>query len=98
MPTFLVQPDGRPRPLAIGHETAIYVLEGRAVLWFGEGLESRVDVGPGDFLYIPLVLPHILANASNTEWAWGVRGPDRPQRARERGASLTWMALPHLVL
>ena len=42
------------------------------VLWFGEELESRVDVGPGDFLYIPPYVPHVPANASNTEWARGV--------------------------
>jgi len=39
-------------------------LEGLAVLWFGEELESRVDVGPGDFLYIPPDVPHVPANAS----------------------------------
>ena len=49
-----VPPGGRAKAHRhAGHETAIYVLEGRGVLWFGEELESRVDVGPGDFLYIP---------------------------------------------
>jgi uncharacterized RmlC-like cupin family protein len=55
-----------------GHETAIYVLEGRAVLWFGEQLESRVEAGPGDFIYIQPDVPHVPMNASDTEWARGV--------------------------
>lgn len=28
----------------VGHETAIYVLEGDAVVWFGERLEERAEV------------------------------------------------------
>jgi uncharacterized RmlC-like cupin family protein len=47
-----IPPGGRAKAHRhAGHESAIYVLEGRAVLWFGEEeeLESRVDVGPGDF-------------------------------------------------
>lgn len=78
-----IPPGGRAKAHRhAGHETAIYVLEGRAVLWFGEELESRVEVGPGDFLYIPPYVPHVPANMSP-----GSRGTDRPQRARERGAS-----------
>jgi uncharacterized RmlC-like cupin family protein len=55
-----------------GHETAIYVLEGRVVVWFAEQLESRVEVGPGDFLNIPPDVPHVPINSSDTEWARGV--------------------------
>jgi uncharacterized RmlC-like cupin family protein len=32
----------------VGHETAIYVLEGNAVVWFGENLESRAEAAAGD--------------------------------------------------
>jgi hypothetical protein len=56
------------------------------VLWFGEELESRVDVGPGDFLYIPPDVPHVPANASDTEWARGVVARTDPNE-QERGAS-----------
>jgi uncharacterized RmlC-like cupin family protein len=49
-----------------GHETAIYVFEGRATVWYGEGLTERVDVGPGDFLYIPTGVPHLPINLSDT--------------------------------
>jgi uncharacterized RmlC-like cupin family protein len=68
-----IPPGGRAKAHRhAGHETAIYLLEGQAVVWFGEQLESRVDVGPGDFLYIPPDVPHVPANASDTEWARGV--------------------------
>ena len=44
-----IPPGGRAKAHRhAGHETAIYLLGGRAVVWFGEQLESRVEVGPGD--------------------------------------------------
>ncbi len=50
-----------------GHETAIYVLSGHARMWFGDGLRETLEVGPGDFLYIPAGTPHLPANLSQTE-------------------------------
>ncbi len=50
-----------------GHETAIYVLSGRARMWFGERLRETLEVGPGDFLYIPAGMPHLPANLSQTD-------------------------------
>jgi len=35
------------------YESAIYVIRGRARFRFGELLERSVEVGPGDFLYVP---------------------------------------------
>jgi uncharacterized RmlC-like cupin family protein len=90
-----VPPGGRAKAHRhAGHETAIYVLEGRGVLWFGEELESRVDVGPGDFLYIPPRRSACHRQRQRHRMGPGSRGPDRPQRARERGASssLGWPA------
>jgi uncharacterized RmlC-like cupin family protein len=54
------------------HESAAYVIEGEMVLWFGERLEDKVVAGPGDFLYIPAAVPHLVANASETERAVAV--------------------------
>jgi uncharacterized RmlC-like cupin family protein len=49
------------------HETAIYVLSGRARMWYGEGLADQMDVEAGTFLYIPAGMPHLPANISQTE-------------------------------
>lgn len=49
------------------HETAIHVLSGRAQMHYGEGLRDRLEVQAGDFLYIPAGVPHLPANASDTE-------------------------------
>lgn len=56
----------------VGHETAIYVLEGNAVVWFGENLESRAEAAAGDFVYISSGVPHVPINVSDTEWARAV--------------------------
>jgi uncharacterized RmlC-like cupin family protein len=40
------------------HETAIIVLGGRAKMRYGEGLSEELEVGSGDFLYIPAGMPH----------------------------------------
>ena len=43
-----IPPGGRAKAHRhVGHESAIYLLEGRVVVWFGEQLESKIDVGPG---------------------------------------------------
>jgi uncharacterized RmlC-like cupin family protein len=94
-----IPPGGRAKAHRhAGHETAIYLLEGRAVLWFGEELESRVDVGPGDFLYIPPYVPHVPANASNTEWARGVVARTDPNEQESVELLPHLDGLPHLVL
>jgi uncharacterized RmlC-like cupin family protein len=54
------------------HETAIYVLSGEAVMWFGEGLGEQVTVKAGDYLYIPAGMPHLPANLSETEQCIGI--------------------------
>jgi uncharacterized RmlC-like cupin family protein len=47
------------------HETAILVLSGRAGMRYGEGLQEELQVGDGDFLYIPAGMPHQPFNASD---------------------------------
>ena len=49
------------------HETAIYVLQGEAEMWFGEDLQEYLTVKAGDFLYIPAGMPHLPGNPSATE-------------------------------
>jgi uncharacterized RmlC-like cupin family protein len=40
------------------HETAIYVIAGRAVTDYGDDLEHNLVARAGDFLYIPAGMPH----------------------------------------
>ena len=47
------------------HETAIYVLQGRAEMWFGEKLEHHCATEAGDWLYIPAGMPHQPFNPSD---------------------------------
>lgn len=47
------------------HETAIYVLEGRAVMYWGPALEHRMEVEAGDLIYIPADMPHLPMNLSD---------------------------------
>ena len=63
-----IPPGGRAKAhLHENHETAIYVLSGRAEMWHGEGLTERMDIAAGDFVYIPAGVPHLPANASEDE-------------------------------
>ena len=49
-----------------GHESALYVLEGETIVWFGERLEEKLEARAGDFVYIPASMPHLPKNASET--------------------------------
>lgn len=60
-----IQPGDRARAhLHESHETAIYILSGASVMWYGERLENRVEANAGDMVYIPAGVPHLPANAS----------------------------------
>jgi uncharacterized RmlC-like cupin family protein len=54
------------------HESAAYMIEGEMVLWFGEQLAHRLAARPGDFIYIPSGVPHLVVNGSDTEPAVAV--------------------------
>ena len=41
------------------HETAIYVLDGEAQMYYGENLEQLMTLTAGDLLYIPADMPHL---------------------------------------
>lgn len=68
MHLLTIPPGGRAKAhLHEGHETAIYVLSGEAVMWYGEGLREKLTCRAGDFLYIPAGTPHLPVNLSPTE-------------------------------
>ncbi len=65
MHTVTIPPGGRARAhLHESHETALYVLSGEAVTFYGERLESRAVTRAGDMFYIPAGVPHLPANLS----------------------------------
>ena len=49
------------------HETALYVVSGRAATHWGPNLEHYVESVAGDFVYIPAGVPHRPFNLSDTE-------------------------------
>lgn len=44
------------------HETAIYQMSGRSVMYWGERLENRMEAEAGDLIYIPADMPHLPFN------------------------------------
>ncbi|MGQ0564535.1 MAG: cupin domain-containing protein [Gemmobacter sp.] len=44
------------------HETAIYVLSGTTVMYWGKSLENRMEISAGEMLYIPADMPHLPLN------------------------------------
>ena len=48
-------------------ESVIYVVSGRARMRWGERLEYVADAGPGDFIYVPPIVPHQEINANREE-------------------------------
>ena len=63
----LTQPPGaRARAhLHQSHESSIYVISGRADLWWGPCLEGHAVLGAGDFVHIPAGVPHVPANTGD---------------------------------
>lgn len=48
-------------------ETGGYVLQGNALVYFGDNYAEHVELHPGDFIYVPAYVPHIERNLSTTE-------------------------------
>lgn len=66
MHLLTIPPGGRARAHKhASHETAIYVLEGETVMFWGARLEHRMEVGAGELLYIPADMPHLPMNLSD---------------------------------
>lgn len=47
------------------HETAIYVIDGEAIMYWGDNLENLMETRVGDMIYIPAGVPHLPLNVSN---------------------------------
>ncbi len=68
-----IPPGGRAKAHKhAAHETAIYVISGETVTYFGERLEQQFVSRAGDFVYIPANMPHLPLNASASETAVAV--------------------------
>jgi len=68
MHRLTIPPGGRAKAhMHEDHETAIYVLEGHAGMWYGPNLDEHLDVEAGDFLYIPAGTPHLPYNPSEID-------------------------------
>jgi uncharacterized RmlC-like cupin family protein len=66
MVLLTIQPGDRAKAhLHEDHETAIYLVSGESVMWYGDRLQHRMVVGEGDMLYIPAGVPHLPANVSD---------------------------------
>lgn len=66
MHLLTIPPGGRAKAhLHENHETAIYVLSGTAVMWWGERLEHCMETSAGDMIHIPAGVPHLPANLSD---------------------------------
>lgn len=66
MHLLTIQPGQRARAhLHEAHETAIYVLEGEAQMFYGDNLEQHMVVKAGEYLYIPAGVPHLPFNATD---------------------------------
>src|SRR5262245_42101687 len=47
-----------------GIETAVYVIEGEAAMYFGERLEELLVGRAGEYMYVPADVPHLVMNRS----------------------------------
>lgn len=48
-----------------GIETAAFLIEGEAEMYFGERLQEKVTAKAGEYIYIPGDMPHLVINRSN---------------------------------
>lgn len=79
MHLVVIPPGARAAPHRhLGHETGIYVLEGRVETRWGEGLTESVVSEAGDFLFIPAGVPHEAINLSASEPARAVVARNDP--------------------
>jgi uncharacterized RmlC-like cupin family protein len=49
------------------HESAVFVLEGEVVTWFGDEMVKHVTAKAGDFVFIPANVPHVAANYGDAD-------------------------------
>jgi uncharacterized RmlC-like cupin family protein len=86
-----IPPLDRAKPhLHLNHESAVYVLSGKAGMWYGDGLREHVWMDSGDFVYIPPNVPHLPYNPSDTAPCTGLVARTDPNEQE----SLTILAIP----
>ena len=51
-------------------ETIAYLLEGRCAVYFGDQMEHRTVLAPGDQIFIPADVPHAPCNESAASCTW----------------------------
>ena len=79
MGRFRVPAGARSRPhYHDGCESALYMLSGSVRIQWGDRLEEELTVEPGDMLYVPPRVTHIVENVSDTEPAEYVVARDSP--------------------
>lgn len=67
MHLLTIPPGGRARAHKHAtHETAIFMLDGIASMFWGDALEHRMELAAGDLLYIPADMPHLPFNPGST--------------------------------
>lgn len=63
MHLLTIPPGGRARAHKHAtHETAIYQMTGRSVMYWGDRLQNRMEAEAGDLIYIPADMPHLPFN------------------------------------
>jgi uncharacterized RmlC-like cupin family protein len=68
MHVIAIPPGGRARAhLHEDHESAVYMVEGEVICWYGDSLQHRFTVRAGEMAYIPAGVPHLPINASEDE-------------------------------
>jgi uncharacterized RmlC-like cupin family protein len=88
---LVIPPGGRASPhLHESHESAIYLVEGEADVWWGDGLAEHGVMRAGDFMYIPPGVPHLPVNRSATHEARAVIARTDPNEQE------SVVLLPHL--
>lgn len=66
--TVTIEPGARTGKHHHGElETVIYVVRGRATMRWGDQLEFSAEAGPGDFIFVPPLVPHQELNASDDQ-------------------------------
>jgi uncharacterized RmlC-like cupin family protein len=79
MGMFRVPPGARSRAHYHDNcESALYMLSGGIRIKWGDHLEKEIEIEPGDMLYVPPRITHIVENVSDTEPAEYVVARDSP--------------------
>jgi uncharacterized RmlC-like cupin family protein len=64
--TLVTLPDGARAKTHLHREieTAVYVIDGEAEMYFGDELQELLRARAGEYIYIPADMPHLVVNRS----------------------------------